>query len=560
VGSETVDCLLIGPNEMNFSEYEANVRKMGIHSGAYRDLQLNFINYQNKPHHAMELFNSFCSSIPIDGRIIKPVSLGEILSPAISYLGTFLTKHGLTFDYINAFQEEKDELEEKFKNKNILSIAITTTLYISPFPIMEIVNFIKKYNQTARIIIGGPFVATQIRVVDRETLEYLFESIGADFYVDSAQGEATLVKIISALKNNEPFDQINNIYYQTNRGYVSTPILKENNRLAENMVNWDLFKDRNIEYAAMRTSISCPFSCAYCGFPEHAGDFQYAPAEALEAELNSLLANNPIKSLNFTDDTFNIPQTRFKEILKRLSKRKNKIKWNSFYRCQYADRETVELMKESGCEGVFMGIESGSNQILKNMNKASNIEKYYEGIALLKEYGIITHASFIIGFPGETEETVKETIHFIENSKVDFYRCQLWYFEHITPIGRQKEKYNIEGSNFEWSHATMDSKTACDWIDQILFKFDDPIRLPYYFDFFDIFRLIHRGLSMEQVKNFLRNFNGSVKKKLNDPSQKETDNNMILKIKGSFVPDEPLIINDDSSTGGDNISIEFNLD
>jgi radical SAM superfamily enzyme YgiQ (UPF0313 family) len=71
-----------------------------------------------------------------------------------------------------------------------------------------------------------------------------------------------------------------------------------------------------------------------------------------------------------------------------MIKNKYEFKWNSFFRCQFADREVVELMKESGCEGVFMGIESGSDKILENMNKASRIEKYYEGIALLKEYDI----------------------------------------------------------------------------------------------------------------------------------------------------------------------------
>ena len=160
----------------------------------------------------MELFNLFCCGTGSTGKYIEPVTMGEVLSPAIAYLGTFLTKHGFTFDYINSFQEEKGELERKLKKNNILTIAITTTLYISPFPIFEIMNFIRKHNRTVRVIVGGPFVATQVRVVDRETLEYLFASIGADFYVNSAQGEAALVNIIKALKGNLPPDQIDNIY------------------------------------------------------------------------------------------------------------------------------------------------------------------------------------------------------------------------------------------------------------------------------------------------------------------------------------------------------------
>lgn len=100
-------------------------------------------------------------------------------------------------------------------------------------------------------------------------------------------------------------------------------------------------------------------------------------------------------------------------------------------------------MKESGCEGVFLGIESGNNQILATMNKIASVEKYLEGIALLKEFDIVTYGSIIIGFPGETGETVQDTIGFIEDSGLDFYRAQLWYCEPITPIRKDRQKYQL---------------------------------------------------------------------------------------------------------------------
>ena len=66
----------------------------------------------------------------------------------------------------------------------------------------------------------------------------------------------------------------------------------------------------------------------------------------------------------------------------------------------------VKKMARSGCKGVFLGVESGSNQILKNMKKGAIIEFYKDGVRWLREAGIVTVGSFIIGFPGETEETV----------------------------------------------------------------------------------------------------------------------------------------------------------
>jgi radical SAM PhpK family P-methyltransferase len=305
------------------------------------------------------------------------------------------------------------------------------------------------------------------------------------------------------------------------------------------MVNWDLFSDRVGEFVPVRTAISCPFRCAFCGFPEHAGQHQTADIEAVENELNRLARIKPVKSVNIIDDTFNIPPRRFKEILRLMVKNKYPFKWNSHFRCQFVDRETVQLMKESGCEGVFLGIESGSNRILKNMNKATTVEKYLAGIKLLEEYGILTFGSFIVGFPGETEETVQDTIQFIEESGLDFFRAQLWYCEPVTPIWRKREEYKISGSNFQWTHNTMDSQKACDLIEEIFLAIKNPIWVPQYnFECDGLFKLIHRGFTLEEVKHFLINFNNAVKERLEEPTGKDVSFDAVIKLKKACQPDD----------------------
>ncbi|MCP4151439.1 MAG: radical SAM protein, partial [bacterium] len=399
-----IDCLLIGHNEMDFSGYVKNVRKMGVNSGAYRDLNKNFIQYENKPYHASEIFNMLCSSGEKSSTPIKPLRIGENFSAAISYLGTWLDRREFSFDFVNSFQDDKEILAKKLTGNDVLSVGIITTLYITALPILEIVEFIKTHNKDAKIIIGGPFVSNQIDTMNQQEVEYLFQSIGADFYVNSSQGEATLVKILNSLKQGLPIRNVENIYYKSNKKYDSTPILKEDNKLSENMVDWRLFTDAVGDFASVRLSVSCPFSCAFCGFPEHAGAYQTAAVEDVERELNLLAEIKSVKSIQFIDDTFNVPIKRYKEILRMMIKNKYKIPWHAHLRCQFADRETIELMKESGCEGVFLGIESGSDKILKNMNKAATVEKYLRGISLLNEYDMLAYGSFIIGFPGETEE------------------------------------------------------------------------------------------------------------------------------------------------------------
>lgn len=523
-----IDCLLIGHNQVNFQEYERNIVKIGVNSGTYRDLNLNYLNINNKPYNATDIFNLLKNPQRFDSNL----TTGDTFSAAIAYLGSYLDRSRLTFDFVNSFQDEKAKLAEILKKENIRTIAIITTLYVSVLPILEIMSFVKTYNLTAKIIIGGPFITTQVRTLSTETLEYLFKStIGADFYVNSSQGEATLVKLIHALKNNLPFHQINNIYYRKNGKYFSTPISIEDNQLSENIVNWNLFNGRLKEFVNVRTSISCPFKCAFCGFPEHAGKYQAVEVERIEAELNLLFKANSVKCVNFIDDTFNFPTNRFKAILKMFKKNKYHFNWYSYFRCQFADKEVVQMMKESGCQGVFLGLESGSNQILKNMNKAGKVDEYLKGIALLKDYGLITHGNFIIGFPGETDETVWETTRFINRSGLDFYRCQLWYCEPITPIWKNREKYKIKGESFEWTHATIDWKVACDAIDEMVLTINESTRLPEYFNLENVWHLMNRGMSIDEIKNFLRAFNQGIKEKLKNSGPKDASYNVIRQLQ-----------------------------
>lgn len=543
----TIDCLLIGHNEMHFTEYEQNVRKMGIESNAYRDLSMNFIRYNNTPYSAAEIFNYVAPGESRSGGqpSIRPLTMGETFSAAVAYLGTYLHRRGLSFDYVNSFRDEAEELQQKLVSCRILTIAVITTLYVSVLPIMEIMDFIKRYNNSARVIVGGPFIATQVQLQEPEVLQAMFRSMGADFYVNSSQGEEALIRIIRALKNGASLTGIPNIYYRngSDKNYIAAPVVPEDNRLAENMVRWDLFSGRVGRFAGMRTAISCPFSCSFCGFPRHAGRYQTAGVKEIENELSSLQRLDTVTRLNFIDDTFNVPVPRFKEILRMLIKNRYSFRWNSHFRCQFADRETVELMKQSGCEGVFLGIESGSPPILRNMNKAAAVERYFRGIQLLKESGITTFGSFIVGFPGETETTVRETRDFIQQSGLDFFRAQLWYCDPITPIWGERQKYAIHGSHFEWRHATMDARQACDIIENQFFPIHTCQWLPQYnFELDAVFHLLDRGFRLDQVRRFLGAFADGVRDKLAGPAKREVDAGILQRLRESLLADDRGVI------------------
>ena len=206
----------------------------------------------------------------------------------------------------------------------------------------------------------------------------------------------------------------------------------------------------------------------------------------------------------FIDDTFNVPFPRFKEICRMMIRKKYNLNWFSYFRCSNSDEEAIDLMAQSGCKGVFLGVESGSPTILTNMNKSATVEKYQKGIEWLRQRGILTFASMITGFPGETETTVQESIDFIRETKPDYYRSQMWYCEPGTPIQNRRDEFKIQGEGFVWNHATMDSLDAMDHIDRMFLTIKESLWLPQWsFDFWIIPYLLGKGITLDQFKQFM---------------------------------------------------------
>jgi anaerobic magnesium-protoporphyrin IX monomethyl ester cyclase len=455
---ETIDCLLIGHNEMDIHQAAGNIMGLGENSPIAREMNYQFIQYNNHRYSLPGLYNYIKNRHDPGFTKVKHIDMGNVFCLSIAYLGTYLHRHNLTFDYINSFQLERERLIDILQSEKFLTIAITTTFYTQYYPIEEIVSLIREYNQEAQIIVGGPFVANKVKDNPKTAMSY-FNKIGANLYVYSSQGEATLVNIIHCLKNKGTLEQVANIYYKKDNQFTGTRVEPENNDLERNMVDWRLFKSGLPRLINVRSAVSCPFSCSFCGFPERAGKHYTVSVEAFESELNTL-RDTGVKSVYIVDDTFNVPPNRFKDLMRMMIRNKYPFQWNSYFRAQYADRETLDLMAEAGCEGVNLGLESGSQLILDNMNKKVTVEAYRNGLNLLRQYDFIKMGTFIIGFPGEMEETVNETVSFIEESGLDYSSYLLWFCDPITPIYRDKERFDLKGSQFNWAHRTMNSETA----------------------------------------------------------------------------------------------------
>jgi anaerobic magnesium-protoporphyrin IX monomethyl ester cyclase len=520
------DCLLIGYNDGKFSDYLNDIQSTGTDSGAWRDVNLAFIEIEGKPHRSMDVLNAYRSP---QSPAQKTLSNMDFFWPVITYLSTFVQRRGFSVDYVNLFQNEKEELRRKLEQEDILLVAITTTLYVSVQPVLEVVEFVRKHNRSAKIVVGGPFIYNQAQMLDSRQLARLFDFIGADLYVISTEGEQALANLLKALKEKSPLTNIDNIAFRDKRSFVRTGTSVESSSLVENMVDYDIFpQERFGEFVTLRTAKSCPFSCSFCGFPQRAGKYTYLGVEPVEKELDNIRRIGTVSTLTFIDDTFNVPLTRFKEIMRMMIRNNYGFRWNSYLRSDHTDAECIELMRQSGCEGVFLGAESGSDTMLKSMNKTSRREHYLRAIPRLRDAGIVTHCNLIVGFPGETLETFQETFSFIEEAQPDFYRAQLWYCDPTTPVWKKREEIGIKGSAFNWTHPTMDAVTAAKLVDQLFLEIKNSNWLPQHgFELWSVFYLQRLGMSLGHVKEFVRRFNDVVKFKLQSGPNAAMDRNLL---------------------------------
>ena len=180
-----IDCLIIGPNELPINEFEDVIAAFGENSATYRNYNLNFIRYRKRSYSCGEFVELLDEDLKVqsgNGKKKLLTGLAGQFSLTVVYLTSFLKRRGFSVEFINSFRNNQDKLISILNNRSIRIIAISTTLYVNPIPIQQIVSFVRKYNQNAEIVIGGPFVFSQYRLQPVKSLRHFFQLLKADFY------------------------------------------------------------------------------------------------------------------------------------------------------------------------------------------------------------------------------------------------------------------------------------------------------------------------------------------------------------------------------------------
>lgn len=160
------------------------------------------------------------------------------------------------------------------------------------------------------------------------------------------------------------------------------------------------------------TGRGCPHSCSFCVYPQVFHSRRYRPRspENVADEFEYIIKELPeAREIGIEDDTFTIDKERVRELSSILIKRRLKIRWYAAARPDL-DYETMKVMKEAGCRLLVAGYESGSQKILDNIHKGIRIEDILKFDRESKRAGLLVHGCFMVGLPGETSETMSETL------------------------------------------------------------------------------------------------------------------------------------------------------
>jgi p-methyltransferase len=437
-------------------------------------------------------------------------------------LASFLERNGLHAEVINYFDGQLEDLKRLLAEKPRL-VAITTTFYIENGPIKRIVAFLRRHAPDIKIVVGGPRMFHIFHDSQPSAWKVQLEDLGADFYVNDSQGELTLLQLARELASASPdLAAVPNLVYLDRGELVQSARTPEDNDMNRLSVSWRRYLRAvapSASTVSTRTARSCAFRCAFCRYPLIAGDLNLADVAVVERELDEL-EESGARYVMFIDDTFNIPEKRFQELCRMMIQRRSRLRWFSYFRCANAHDASFDLMAEAGCVGVFLGIESGDRSVLRAMNKAATPERYLEGIGKLRDRDIITYATFIAGHPGETEQTIQNTIDFIRTARPTFYSMEPYYHDPKVPIAEKTELYGIRRRGYSWSHNSMDWRRATEWSQIAYETITESIVLPLNnFDLWSIGYLMGQGLQRDCIIEAMRILADILVKGLRDPDR-----------------------------------------
>lgn len=331
------------------------------------------------------------------------------------YIAAYLEKHGFEVEFADL--ASKSESEWLIPNDaDIYGMGATTPQIPTA---IRVSKRIKESNPRALTVLGG----VHATVLSEETL------LNSSFDICvMGEGEETMLEIVQG----KPFSSIKGIAYEKNGGVEkngSRPLIKDLDSIpfpAYHLLNIMEYAPAGYKMTgSVVASRGCPFSCIFCAQKEITQrTVRYRSQENVVSELSFLKEKYGLHTFCFEDETFTVNKKRVISLCRGI--RDLDIHFKCQGRTDTVDLELLTTLKESGCFEIAFGIESGSQRILDILGKGATVQENRDAILTAKAAGLRTMAFLIAGSPTENEDSIQETIEFLE--EVQPHACSVGMF------------------------------------------------------------------------------------------------------------------------------------
>lgn len=343
----------------------------------------------------------------------------------LAYIAAFLRENNIRVKILDAAALDLENYEikkfvEHFKPDIVGISAATNTIELA----YEIANAVKTAGIT--VVVGGPHTS----IMPEQTLK---ECKAVDIAV-KGEGEHAMLELA---QGKQP-GKIKGITYRKNTEIIKNKergLIEELDKLpfpARDLLPLSKYYSvgiRQYPFATMITSRGCPYSCNFCvNYTVLGKKFRYRSVENVMKEIDELVNRYGVREIDIIDDNFTVIPERAEKICDELIKRKYRLIWKlgNGIRADRVNENLIRKMKLAGCYLIAFGIESGNEEILKNINKGESLQQIIQAVKWCKKYGIQTEGFFIIGNLNDNKKTMQDTIDFAKRLDLDIAQFQVF--------------------------------------------------------------------------------------------------------------------------------------
>lgn len=368
----------------------------------------------------------------------------EIMKPypplGLLYISAYLEQQGYDNEIFDSTFSDIETLKQRLLASPPDVIGIYTNL-MTKLNVLKLIQFIKAQQLTTRIILGGP----EVRNHKENFLKH-----GADVIV-FGEGEETMLQLVKSFETNSDITGIAGIAYKDATGAVIVNTERElkkevdllplpNRKKIDLQLYFNAWKNAHGQsVVSINTMRGCPYDCKWCSRAVYGQSYRRRSPAHVVAEMKWLKEQYSFDMIWFVDDVFTINYPWLREFVAELKKENVSIPYEIITRADRMNRQIIELLKESGCYRVWIGAESGSQKIIDAMSRRVKVEQVRDMINLSKQYGLQAGTFIMLGYPGETQEDIAETLHHLKVSDPDLFTLTVAYPIKGTPLYTETE-------------------------------------------------------------------------------------------------------------------------